>query len=1397
MGMVDDARAEGYTDAEIQTFLAPKVAEAQRVGYTPEEIAKHIGVKSVDEVSAQKNLANIVYDHLAKQAKTAVGVQEAGASVVSGLALGFPAYMMGGVGGLIARNTYSPDTDPKEIAKMFSEAVTYDSRSDQGKSIADTVTYPLQLLSKFKERMGEKVADETGSPALAAITDETIGMLPFVLTGGLVKSLRGKAPTPADMHAAASEIAGPNATPAEVIAVRKNVQELYEKTGIHPETLKDQALNNPAVKQDLLSSNKVPFADELKGDATIRAYQEEVLGAKDITGAERAGEKASAERRAAAQAQDPNAPVSVAAAEEAVLARVSVGEQTKPSFSLAGLYTAVKDDLYPLAKIEEQLAAGKDLTTAESPYDLARLVRGAAGKAQQFLDHGTFDWSTYKNTGPALKQILEPHKTDLDGFRAFAVAKRATELHARGIETGVPAMEAEVVVRQGGKYEKAFGELQDYQESLVKYLRDSGVISEDAYAAMLEANKDYVPFHRVMEGAKGGVGPGMSSRNPIRGIKGSERVIVDPLESIIKNTYLYTALAERNAVGQAFGKLVDANPEAAADLGVKVVKAKTKAIDVTAEELARAGIEGDGLTIFRPNAMRPGPNQIRYFDEGKAVTLDIPRDVADAFNATDRQSAGILLRTLAVPAKTLRAGSVLAPDFMLRNIVRDQLSAFAFSKNGYIPVWDMVSGAVSIVGKDASFQNWLKSGGANAAMVAIDRQYLQQHLVALDRDAGLMSRAWNVAKSPLEVLRITSELAENATRLGEFKRAMAGEEGKAAIQSAGFESREVTLDFQRIGAQTRGLNMISAFMNAGLEGIDRTARAFKDAPLATTAKVSAAITVPSILLWMANHDDPRYKEIPQWQRDLFWIVMTKDNVYRIPKPFEMGVIFGSVPERMLDKWAGDNSDAFKNFHKTLMSAFGANVMPTFAAPPLEQVTNHSFFTGNPVVPHRMEGLLPEYQYHEYSTELSKAVGHLVGAFPGLHDKSIASPMVIDNYVRGWTGSLGAYTEQLLDAGLRKAGVLPDPPQPISTLADIPVVKAFVVRYPSASAQSVQDFYEKYTERKKVYDTFQYLVKNGDPDAAMVEQKLAPNAFERMEGIHKSLSVINNAIRMVYRLPDMTPSDKRQLIDSMYGQMIEQARAGNQAMAETDKALRDQAPDTFYEIGGPTKVVGKEEGALRVPASIQAALPDVRVREYRDPRSAEAGYVEPRLDPNLIHVNMSSSSDHIGTLYHEADHLMAARARGSGRATNTVYDEMRSEAGGSGLPPRAELVSRLVAAGNYLSKTYGMNSGYFDPAMERFQGRLAPNLLAEQLATLSAIQQSKGVDIVNDPHLKKTVFTTPELREAVDAMMGLRQTRLDSKDLAPYTAMSNQPKWREPEPSTMVEKAKRRFAELMR
>jgi hypothetical protein len=61
-------------------------------------------------------------------------------------------------------------------------------------------------------------------------------------------------------------------------------------------------------------------------------------------------------------------------------------------------------------------------------------------------------------------------------------------------------------------------------------------------------------------------------------------------------------------------------------------------------------------------------------------------------------------------------------------------------------------------------------------------------------------------------------------------------------------------------------------------------------------------------------------------------------------------------------------------------------------------------------------------------------------------------------------------------------VLPDPVKPLDTLSDLPVIKAFVIRYPSASAQSIQDFYDDYFASKRLYDTKMMLAKEGDLDA---------------------------------------------------------------------------------------------------------------------------------------------------------------------------------------------------------------------------------------------------------------------------------------------------------------------------
>lgn len=924
--------------------------------------------------------------------------------------------------------------------------------------------------------------------------------------------------------------------------VAQTLRDIFAQTNKQPADVVKDATQDPTVHQDVMSGN---IPDAYKGQ--IDPYFAPKTPPEPA-------------------APEPPQPGTLEAAQKSILDKVEVGgEAPKQKMGFDDFYTAVVDNMNPLKLAVKDMTGGKDIPVSEDPYSLARLTRGFYGKADQFLTQSPYDFNTYKNTGESLKSILEPHADDLQGVRAYVVAKRALELRDRGIESGIDPIAAEKVVNEsGGKYDGVAQKLTDYQDNLTKYLKDSGVLSKDAYDAMREANKNYVPFYRVFDtDGITGPGKGFGTFNPIKNIKGSQRDIIDPIESIIKNTYAYMALADRNEVAQKFVELAKKS-DMPSDFIEKVptpVKPVTVQDNEMKDFLASHGIDKvpeDLLTVFRAARQPLADDQIAVYTKGQREVYSVDPEVAAVFKASDKETTNWVFRILASPTGLFRAGVTLSPDFFPRNLIRDQFTAFVNSKSGFVPLLDTVRGAASMIKQDDLYQNWLKSGGANATMVALDRNYIQNSVMRLDEETGFRDAAWNVIKKPIDALRIVSELAENATRLGEFNKSLGRNNAnptKAEIQAAGLDSREATLDFARIGAKTSAVNQLIAFWNANVQDMDRFARTVKDDPTGTAAKVGASIIAPSVALWYANHDDPRYKDVPAWQKDLFWLVMTKDHIYRIPKPYGPGVLFGSGIERFLDYAVDNQPNMMKHFTGDLMNTLTPGVVPTVAQPVIEQWANKSLFTGNKIIPSSTEELLPEVQYQPYTTETAKALGRMVGTLPAMNSPgSMASGAVIENYIRGWSGGLGMYALQIADTGLRKTGVLPDPVMPTSTLADTPFVKAFVVRYPSAGAQPIQDFYDRYTSSKQTMDTVQYLAKQGDFMAAVKLANVDPNAMVKLDGIKSGLTNAQRLIQLVTKNPDMSADDKRQLIDSTYYQMINMARMGNDTTRMIDEAM---------------------------------------------------------------------------------------------------------------------------------------------------------------------------------------------------------------------------------------------------
>ena len=151
------------------------------------------------------------------------------------------------------------------------------------------------------------------------------------------------------------------------------------------------------------------------------------------------------------------------------------------------------------------------------------------------------------------------------------------------------------------------------------------------------------------------------------------------------------------------------------------------------------------------------------------------------------------------------------------------------------------------------------------------------------------------------------------------------------------------------------------------------------------------ITLPSVLLWELNKDDPRYQELPQWQKDIFWIIPTKDTLIKIPKPFELGILFGTVPERML-QWMYDRKRkqkgvGFKGLAGSVLDSMAPSFLPTALVPAIEAMTNHSIFMGRDIVPQSQQNTIPELQYGPYTSAVGREIGETFGISPRIVDNT--------------------------------------------------------------------------------------------------------------------------------------------------------------------------------------------------------------------------------------------------------------------------------------------------------------------------------------------------------------------------------------------------------------------------
>jgi len=582
--------------------------------------------------------------------------------------------------------------------------------------------------------------------------------------------------------------------------------------------------------------------------------------------------------------------------------------------------------------------------------------------------------------------------------------------------------------RQLGKDYPEFEQIQKewtvYNNGLMQFLLDTGVLSEVDKAKFIE-HSDYIPFYRQMEGEKT-IGPNLFQS--ISGVKKPKKIkegedkapLADFLETIVRNT------------------------QSSIQMGMKNVAAQ-RAINVASEI---------GMADKLPPNSKAGLDTVQVLENGQVVTYQVADhmfiEAVKSLNMPDLPFIGLL----SGPANFLRNMVTKDPGFMLANMVRDSMAAYVTSGVKMTPVVDTIKNfGRAMANTSPEYEALLNAGILGgyefSQNIETSAEAFERELKKKYSGKSTFERLLNPMTAPRalwEALEKGTTASDAATRMEVYKRTLAETGNEAEALHRALE----VMNFNRKGssAVVRIMTAAIPFLNARMQGLDVLYRAgisptfrkyaYGESPADRAKAVQKAFIVRgltmaalSAMYWTLTHDDEEYKRQEQETKDNNWLIPSLG--IKIPIPFEIGVIFKVIPERIMALTLGEdtNKDFMDSMARNLRSTLAIDYLPQAIKPFVETKTNFSLFTQRPIVGQGLEGVAPEFQVGPGTSSVATALGSTLGM----------SPMKIDHLIGGYTGTIGMYMVSALD-GIMNMNA--ENPNASKRIEQMPFIKRFAL-----------------------------------------------------------------------------------------------------------------------------------------------------------------------------------------------------------------------------------------------------------------------------------------------------------------------------------------------------------------
>jgi hypothetical protein len=506
------------------------------------------------------------------------------------------------------------------------------------------------------------------------------------------------------------------------------------------------------------------------------------------------------------------------------------------------------------------------------------------------------------------------------------------------------------------------------------------------------------------------------------------------------------------------------------------------------------------------------------------------------------------------------------PAFMLANWMRDTLSAWVTSDANFVPVVDSIASMGDVWKEDGAFIKMMMSGAGGGGFYDLTGGNVSNVIKEQFSGAsGWIPRAWRGYMK-------LGAMSENSNRLAIANRI---EKKGGTAAEAMYQAQDI-MNFTMSGdwSAVRFLIRTVPFLNARMQGLYRLYRGGRDHPLGFLIK-GTALMAASMALLARNWDDEDYDNLEGWQKDMNWNFFVGGMHYAIPKPFEVGLLFGTVPERMMRYLLGkdDLYEVKESAKRAVGETLAFNPIPQLFKPMYELGANVNLFTGNQIENISLKNMEPPFRYSPWTSPLAIRMGEAMPEWMGI----ARSPVRIEHAIRAYTGTVGLYTLNSVDWVVRQ---FDDrfPERPARKWYEAPVAsriikgKAETSRY-NRYAERMYRLIDKANEAQGSYNS---LLRQGqlekaeefaDKRANMINPYYKPDKDSMFGGyksdsskidktprraildMQKELREISKTQREIMMHPTMSPEEKRSMLD--------ESNIERRALLEEAKWLIDQ------------------------------------------------------------------------------------------------------------------------------------------------------------------------------------------------------------------------------------------------